>query len=108
MWAAVCQPGLYTYSIGMIDQPMFMCEDDFDSGEDCLRDAGNLRGKYFDGVRICHAGNALGLIAVKRLRNEPAHLFDEPMDAVLAGCHTRKGSQSLRGQSDEAAGSQAG
>ncbi len=33
------QPGLYTYSIGMINQAMFTCEDDLDSGEDCLRDA---------------------------------------------------------------------
>ncbi|SCK27081.1 hypothetical protein VAR608DRAFT_2225 [Variovorax sp. HW608] len=82
-------PGLYTYSIGMIDQPMFMCEDDFESGEDCLRDAGNLLGKYFDGVRICYAGAALGLFAVTRLRNEPGDLFDELMDAVLAGRRTR-------------------
>jgi hypothetical protein len=85
-------PGFYTYSIGIIDQPMFTCEDDFDCGGSCLRDAGEVIGKYFDEVRICYAGAALGLFAVKRLMNEPAELFAELMNGALAGRRARLGS----------------
>ncbi len=75
-------PGLFSYGIGMTGKQMYLCEDDFNSGERCVRDAGSVLLGTFEAVQICYAGFALGAYQVARLVREPATVFDELMASV--------------------------
>lgn len=92
-------PGFYTYSIGMIDQPMFVCEDDFYTGAHCLRDASKVVGEGVNEVQICYAGTALGLVSLRRLRDDAESLFDE----LIGRLHATRKSSSSAPRIDEAA-----
>ena len=75
-------PGLFSYGIGMTGKQMYLCEDDFNSGARCVRDAGAVLLGTFEAVQICYAGFALGAYQVARLVKEPATVFDELMASV--------------------------
>ena len=77
-------PGLFSYGIGMTGKQMYLCEDDFNSGERCVQDAGAVLSGSFAAVQICYAGLALGAYQVARLVSEPAAVFDELMACVRA------------------------
>lgn len=77
-------PGQFSYGIGMPGGQMYLCEDDFSSGECCVRDAGAALVGNFEIVQICYAGFALGAYPVSRLVKEPAIVFDELMVCVRA------------------------